>query len=155
HDLMERGIDPIDDPDVGRFIQALRAAESANGREVAYIGGIDLSHVGPEFGDPSPVDEGIQEQVRVFDGSMLDRAAACDPGGWFRTAGGVGNRFRVCGLAATYTMLHAMGPAEGRLLCYKQSLDEKRNCCVSFASMVFHLAQPPSTMAQSDGATDV
>jgi AmmeMemoRadiSam system protein B len=145
HDLMERAVDPIDDPDVSRFIQALRAAESASGKQVAYIGAIDLCHVGPEFGDGSPVDDGLREQVRLFDGSMLDRAAACDPGGWFQTAAGVGNRWRVCGLAATYTMLHAIGPAQGRLLKYNQALDERRTCCVSFASMVFHAQNPTLT----------
>jgi len=153
HDLMERGVDPIDDPEVSRFIQALRVAESASGKQVAYIGGIDLCHVGPEFGDRGPVDPALQEQVRLFDGSMLDRAAAGDPGGWFRTAGGVGNRWRVCGLAATYTMLHAIGPARGRLLSYKQAIDDRRTCCVSFASMVFHAIEPPLTTTETDGAS--
>ena len=55
-DLLERGIDPIDDPEVRRFVEALRLAEAASGKNVAYIGGIDLCHVGPEFGDPAPVD---------------------------------------------------------------------------------------------------
>jgi MEMO1 family protein len=137
HDLMERGIDPIDDPDVGRFVQALKAAERSSGKKVVYIGGIDLCHVGPEFGDPAPVEPGLQEQVRQFDDAMLDRAAAGDAAGWFRTAAGVRNRWRVCGLAATYTMLHAMGPSRGRLLKYKQAIDDRRTCCVSFASMVF------------------
>jgi MEMO1 family protein len=153
HDLMERGIDPIDDPDVSRFIQALRVAESSSGKRVAYIGGIDLCHVGPEFGDPQPVDSGLQEQIRSFDDQMLDRAAACDPGGWFQTAAGVGNRYRVCGLAATYTMLHAIGPAQGRLLKYKQALDERRTCCVSFASMVFHAHEPALNPAEAHVAT--
>src|SRR5206468_12940298 len=49
----------------------------------------------------------------------------------------VGNRWRVCGLAATYTMLHAMGPARGRLLKYDQAVDDRRTCCVSFASLAF------------------
>ena len=53
---------------------------------------------------------------------MLDHAAAGDAGGWFRTAASIGNQLRVCGLAATYTMLHAMGPAQGRLL-YLQAGD--------------------------------
>ncbi len=153
HDLMERGVDPIDDPEVSRFVQALRAAESASGRRVAYIGGIDLCHVGPEFGDPNPVDPELQEQVRLFDGSMLDRAAAGDPGGWFRTAANVGNRWRVCGLAATYTMLQAIGPARGRLLNYRQAIDDRRTCCVSFASMVFHAVEAPSTTAEADNTT--
>ena len=153
HDLMERGIDPIDDPEVNRFIQALRAAEASVGRRVAYIGGIDLCHVGPEFGDPNPVDPGLQEQVRSFDDLMLDRAAACDPGGWFRTAAQVSNRYRVCGIAATYTMLHAIGPARGRLLKYKQALDDRRTCCVSFASMVFHAEGTPLTTTETHVAT--
>ena len=97
----------------------------------------------------SPVDPGLQDQVRSFDDLMLDRAAACDPGGWFRTAAGVGNRYRVCGLAATYTMLHAIGPAQGRLLKYKQALDDRRTCCVSFASMVFHAHEPSLTKPPS------
>jgi AmmeMemoRadiSam system protein B len=142
-DLMEQRIDPIQDPDVSRFIAALRAAEAASGRVVAYIGGIDLCHVGPEFGDPNPVDPALQEQVRRFDDAMLERAAACDPHGWFQTAAGVRNCWRVCGLAATYTLLHAIGPASGRLLKYDQALDDRRACCVSFASMAFHASDAP------------
>jgi AmmeMemoRadiSam system protein B len=142
HDLMERGVDPMQDPDVKRFIEALRTVEAGHGKSVTYIGGIDLCHVGPEFGDPSPVAPILQEQVRRFDGAMLDRAAAGDPEGWFRTAGAVGNRWRVCGLAATYTFLHAIGPSRGRLLKYEQALDDRRTCCVSFASMAFHASEP-------------
>ena len=144
HDLMEEGTDPIEDVQVRRFIDALRRAESASGKRVAYIGGIDLSHVGPEFGDPDPLDAATLDHVRSFDTAMLDHAAANDPAGWFDTAAKVGNRWRVCGLAATYTMLHAMGPARGRLLKYDQAVDDRRTCCVSFASLAFEAA--------SDGA---
>jgi AmmeMemoRadiSam system protein B len=149
HDLMVRGVDPIDDPEVSRFIHALRVAESSLGKRVAYIGGIDLCHVGPEFGDPNPVDSGLQEQVQSFDDVMLGHAAACDPQGWFRTAAEIGNRYRVCGIAATYTMLHAIGPATGRLLKYQQALDERKTCCVSFASMVFHAQESSSTPTET------
>jgi MEMO1 family protein len=155
HDLMERGIDPIQDPDVKRFIEALRIVESGPGRTVAYIGGIDLCHVGPEFGDSNPVDPILQEKVRRFDGDMLDRAAAGDPEGWFRTAGAIGNRWRVCGLAATYTFLHAIGPARGRLLKYEQALDDRRTCCVSFASMAFHASEPAPMMPVFDAHVQI
>jgi AmmeMemoRadiSam system protein B len=143
HDLVQSGTDPIHDPEVSQFIAALRSVEAASGKRVAYVGGIDLCHVGPEFGDPAPVDSLLQERIREFDGTMLDRAAAGDAAGWFQAAASVGNRWRVCGLAATYTMLHAMGPSRGRLLKYEQSLDERRTCCVSFASMAFHALPPP------------
>jgi hypothetical protein len=75
--------------------------------------------------------------VRRFDQSMLDRASAGDAAGWFGTAAEVDNRWRVCGLAATYTMLQAMGPARGRLLKYDQAVDDRRTCCVTFASLAF------------------
>ncbi len=138
HDLMKRRADPITDPEVGRFIRALREAEKSSGRKVAYIGGIDLCHVGPEFGDPGRVDDALQGQVREFDHAMLARAEAVDPVGWFRTASAVGDRWRVCGLAAAYTMLQVLGPSRGELLKYNQAVDDRKTCCVSFASMVFH-----------------
>jgi AmmeMemoRadiSam system protein B len=137
HDLMETGLDPIAEVEVRRFVDALKAAEAASGKPVAYIGGIDLAHVGREFGDPDLLDEPTLDQVRRFDSAMLDRAAAADPAGWFGTAADVANRWRVCGLAATYTMLHAMGPARGRLLKYDQAVNPERTCCVSFASVAF------------------
>ena len=142
HDLMESGLDPIADPEVARFLSALHTVEASRGRSVAYIGGIDLCHVGPEFGDTHPVDPILQEQLRRFDREMLDRAASGDAVGWFRTAGAIGNRWRVCGLAATYTFLHAIGPAQGRLLRYDQAIDARRTCCVTFASMAFQASEP-------------
>ena len=149
HDLMERGIDPIQDPDVRKVVDALRDVEAASKKKVAYIGGIDLCHVGPQFGDPQPVDSPTREEIRSFDASMLARAEACDPAGWFETASRVNNRWRVCGLAATYTMLHTIGPARGRILNYDQAIDDARTCCVSFASVAFHDDEPDGQDAKS------
>jgi AmmeMemoRadiSam system protein B len=137
HDLMDAGLDPITDPEVRRFVDALRAAESASGKTVAYIGGIDLAHVGREFGDHDLLIPSTLDQLRRFDAAMLDRASAADPAGWFHKAAEVANRWRICGLAATYTMLHAMGPTQGRLLQYNQAVNPERTCCVSFASVAY------------------
>ncbi|WP_435015312.1 AmmeMemoRadiSam system protein B [Tundrisphaera sp. TA3] len=145
HDLMESGRDPIDDPEVSRMVAALEAAEAKSGRKVAYIGAIDLCHVGPEFGDPDPVDDGQLDQIHRFDESMLDRAEAVDPHGWFARAAEVQNRWRVCGLAATYTLLHAIGPARGRSLRYGQAVDPTRTCCVSFASVAYETSTAQGT----------
>jgi AmmeMemoRadiSam system protein B len=139
HDLMARKVDPIDDPEVRRMVEALKQAEAASGKKVAYIGGIDLCHVGPEFGDPSPVDDATLVQVRTFDQTMLHLATRNDPTGWFANAGAIQNRWRVCGLAATYTMLHAIGPTHGKLLSYDQAVNPSRTCCVTFASVAYEV----------------
>ena len=143
HDLMEQGRDPIDDEEVRRFVEALQDAERSSGKKVAYIGGIDLSHVGPEFGDPNLLDSRSLEEVRDFDAAMIARAEAGDAAGWFRTAAAIDNRWRVCGLAATYTMLQAMGPSQGRLLQYDQAVNPERTCCVSFCSLSFETPPTP------------
>lgn len=143
HDLMNQLVDPIVNDEVQSLVSALRTTEEESGKRVAYIGGIDLSHVGPEFGDPGLVEPALLDQVRGFDTAMLARAAASDPKGWFETAAKVENRWRVCGLAATYTLLHAIGTARGRLLRYDQALDDARTCCVTFASLAFDEAPEP------------
>jgi AmmeMemoRadiSam system protein B len=150
HDLMERGVDPIDDPEVAGLVAAVQHAEGSLGKKVAYIGGIDLCHVGPEFGDRRAVDQELQDEVRRFDLAMLDRAGAVDPAGWFGKAAEVNDRWRVCGLSATYAMLHAMGPARGKLLKYDQAIDERRNGCVTFASLAYE-----TPVAVPDPSTEV
>jgi len=148
HDLMERGIDPIEDEEVRRVVEALRDVEARSRKKVAYIGGIDLSHAGPQFGDPQPGDAATQDEIRSFDASMLAMAEACDPRGWFETASKVRNRWRVCGLAATYTLLHTIRPARGRILNYDQAIDGARSCCVSFASVAFHAEGSEAAVAK-------
>lgn len=143
HDLLRSGRDPMEVPEVMKFITALREAELSSRRKVVYVGGIDLGHVGRAFGDPDPVDQTTQERLRRFDESMLSRAAARDPTGWFDLASRVGDCWRTCGLAATYTLLHAIGDVRGQLLRYDQAIDSERTCCVSFASMAFEAADEP------------
>ena len=138
HDLLARGVDPMDDPEVARFVAVLQEVERESGRRVAYIGGVDLCHVGPEFGDPEPVDDELRGRIRSFDRNLLDRAEAADAPGWFQAVPEVGDRWRVCGVAATYTMLRVISPCRGAVLKYGQAVDQRGDCCVSFASMAFH-----------------
>jgi AmmeMemoRadiSam system protein B len=142
HDLMARKVEPIEDREVRRMIEALKKAEAASGKKVAYIGGIDLCHVGPEFGDPAPVNDATLGQIKAFDQAMLHFAAEADASSWFANAAAINNRWRVCGLAATYTMLHAIGPAQGKILSYDQAVNASRTCCVSFASVVYEATSP-------------
>lgn len=141
HDLLTRGVDPMDDPEVSRFVAALQQVERESGRRVAYIGGVDLCHVGPEFGDPDPVDDALRGRIRSFDHDLLRRAEAADAAGWFQTVADVGDRWRVCGVAATYTMLRVISPCRGAVLKYGQAVDDRATCCVSFASMAFHAVE--------------
>ena len=117
---------------IERKIQELRAA-SAN--FLAHC----LESVGPQFGDHSPISDETAQEVRSFDAALLDRAVQGDAKGWFERAAEVNDRYRVCGLAATYTMIHAMGPARGSLLRYDQAINAERTCGVTFASVAYEV----------------
>jgi AmmeMemoRadiSam system protein B len=137
HDHVAKRTSPISDPQIARMIEAIRSIVSTSQRRAALIAGIDLCHVGPDFGDRVPVDDAQCAEVRRFDQKMLAQAAAGDAEGWFQTASAVGDRYRVCGLAATYVFLHALNGRAGRLLDYHQALSANRRCLVTVAGMSF------------------
>jgi AmmeMemoRadiSam system protein B len=139
HDLMVSNVEPCDDPEVKSLLAAFREIEaSSQPGSIAYIGGIDLGHVGPQFGDVSRVHAGMRAGLREFDMGMLDLACRIDPKGWFARSARTADRWRTCGLAATYVFLHAIGPnTRGRILRYDQAVDADETCGVSFASAIF------------------
>jgi MEMO1 family protein len=114
---------PSDVPRIEAFIRALRAAIAAAQRPVLIVGGVDLSHVGPRFGDGEPVGPALAASARAGDLAALDRVAAGDAEGFWRTVMADGNRRRLCGLSAIYTVLRVLSPIRGRILDYRQGED--------------------------------
>ncbi len=110
-------------PQVEAFVSALRRAVAECDRPVYLIGGVDLSHVGPRFGDAEPVGPALAAATRAFDLRALERVAAGDAEGFRRVVMEDGNRRRVCGSGAIYTALRVLGPVRGRVLEYGQGVD--------------------------------
>ena len=135
--LMRAGVEPIEDPWVRRMVDALREVERTRGGRVCTIGAVDMSHVGPEFGDEGPADDRLLNQVADQDLEMLGCAGRGAAAGWHAVAAATGDRHRVCGLDAVYTMLRAIGPARGRVLRYDRAVNPPRTCAVSFAAVAF------------------
>jgi AmmeMemoRadiSam system protein B len=138
HDHIVRGTSPGEDPVIRGMIHALRDELRRGAGKVGLIGSIDLCHVGPDFGDRELVDDAMCERVRAFDERMLDRLQAGDAEGWFATAAEVGDRYRVCGLAATYVLLSVLGGSRGVVLDYHQAVSSNRRTCVTIASASLH-----------------
>jgi AmmeMemoRadiSam system protein B len=109
---------------------------------VCYISAADLAHVGPRFGDSWSVDQARLQDQSEDDRTLLELACRGDSNGMFRHVADQGDRRRICGLAPTYMMLQAMGPARGDLLKYAQAVAPDDTSCVSFASVAY-AAVPP------------
>ena len=121
--------------EVESFIAALREAIAEAGRPVMVVGGVDLSHVGPRFGDAEAVGPTLAAAARADDLAALDQVVAGDAEGFWRTVMADGNRRRVCGLSAIYTVLRLLAPTRGHLLAYNQGEDPAGGM-VGFAAAV-------------------
>jgi AmmeMemoRadiSam system protein B len=123
-------VEPIEE-----FIGALRETLAEERKEVCVISGADLAHVGPRFGDPDPVSPAMISWMEAEDRTSLDRVAAGDAEGFYRSVVADGNRRKVCGLSSIYTFLRLVG-GPGRLLHYGYAPDPAGGM-VSFASVAF------------------
>jgi AmmeMemoRadiSam system protein B len=137
HDHVRNRTSPAETHEIRSMIESIRELLEGSDGRIALVAGIDLCHVGPDFGDPAPVDEALLETVRDFDQRMLACAADGDAEGWFQQAAEVRDRYRVCGLAATYVFLKALGGRSGTLLDYTQAVSANRRTCVTIAGMAF------------------
>lgn len=135
HALLEEGRRPADVPELETMVAAIRDAERTHGGRTVYVAGVDLSHVGPRFGDPAP-DARILGEIEAHDREALDAAVRGDADGWFEAIAKHADSTRVCGWGATWAMLRAAAPGAGRLLRYEQSKEEDGSL-VSIAAMVW------------------
>jgi len=133
--LLDQGITAREDEQVERFVAALRDAERKHGGATVYVGAIDLSHVGPRFGDPK-LDERMRAEVEEKDRAALAAARQGDAEGWFQAIAGHDDSTHICGFAPTCLLLRTCEPGPGRLLRYQQS-DEPDGSRVSTAAMVW------------------
>jgi MEMO1 family protein len=136
-DAVEEKETPESQEDIARMVAALQAAEAAAEEEVCYIISGDLAHIGPKFGDQSPVQAAQLERSQSQDQLLMQCAEAADGDGYFRAIAAERDERRICGLPPTWTTLAAAAPSRGRLLSYKQFVHREGFESVSFASMAF------------------
>ena len=135
HRLLDDRRTPRDEPVVEALIRAVREAEAALGGATLYVAGVDLSHVGPRFGD-AKLDAEAEELVRRTDEQAIAAAATGDGDAWFKAIADVEDLTRICGFAPTYCMLRAAAPGAGRPLAYAGS-PEPDGTLVTIAAMAW------------------
>lgn len=135
HEIMERGISPMEIPDVAGFVEALNKA--VGDRDVCYIAGVDLAHVGKKFGDPFVPDDSTAESIKIGDLHAMEFVGNADAEGFWKSISDGMNARKVCGVSAIYTFLKCRDFKKGHVLKYDQMRDEPSGSLVSYVSMVF------------------
>lgn len=137
HHMVAERRQPLEDPAIGDFVDALRRVLAEEARPVCLVAGVDFAHVGRKFGDAEGLDPDFLRWVDAEDRSLLSPLEQGDAAGFFDAIAKDGDRRRICGLSPMYTLLATLGGGRGRLLRYDRSDDPQTQSAVSFASLAF------------------
>ena len=127
----DRSSGPLQD-----FLEALK--DVAAGPRVLVVAAADLSHVGPAFGDLTPLDAQAKEGIHDSDQEWLQVACSGSApllADHFRKHG---DPTRICGAGPIYHMLSVLQGAKGRVVSYQQCpADQEFGSLVSVAGALF------------------
>jgi MEMO1 family protein len=122
---------------VATFLGALRELAEQETRQVCFIAGVDLAHVGRQFGDREPITDDFLKWVENEDRELVGCLAALDAPGFFHAIAKDQDRRRICGFSPLYSLIHLLDGARGRPLNYGQAFTPETGSAVTFTSMVF------------------
>lgn len=133
---LSQGKSPWNIPEVRSFVESLKEELEAYRGEWCMIAGADLSHVGPLFGAPRPVNQGDLIRLEEEDRAMLAMVEKGDGEGFSQNVLKDGDRRNICGYSSIYSLLKTLGTPSGKLLQYSQAADP--NGTVTFAAVAFY-----------------
>jgi len=137
--LMPDPLTPMID-DEGRtsrvqFVEALRDVLGEVGGRTFFVASSDLSHVGPQFGEPRPVDDQRRFDVERHDREMMAKFIEGDPEEFVSAMKWNKNPTRWCSIGNLTAVLELAQPQSVELLDYRQAYDEKGMVMVTSAAM--------------------
>jgi AmmeMemoRadiSam system protein B len=118
-----------------RFIESLASTLDAAGGQTLFIASSDLSHVGPQFGEPRPVDDQRRMDVERHDRDMMSKYLAGDPDEFVAAMRWNKNPTRWCSVGNMTALLQLAHPESIELIDYRQAYDERGTALVSSAAM--------------------
>lgn len=137
------------DEDGGRvssteFVSALKDVLAEQEGVTYFVSSADLSHVGPQFGEPKRVDDSRCEEVERHDREMMSHYLANDGASFIEAMEWSKNPTRWCSIGNMCAIAELSGAAEIELLDYRQACDDQGTGLVSVAAMAF-LSGPESS----------
>ncbi|MBK8100338.1 MAG: AmmeMemoRadiSam system protein B [Planctomycetes bacterium] len=128
--------DPAQDPIAAGLVEAIRDAAAASSKSVCFVAGADLAHVGPFFGDRSPVTEPVVARLEQDERRRLAHLQAGDPGAFHAAVQSPGNPDRVCS-ATSIWLTATLAGGRANLLDYRQAVANDGSQTVGFAAATF------------------
>jgi AmmeMemoRadiSam system protein B len=128
---------PETDSVVRKFLRALRDTALGESRRVCFVAGVDLAHVGRQFGDRDPITDDFLKWVESEDRALVSRLIELDAPGFFQCIARDHDRRRICGFAPMYSLIHLLDGVRGSHLRYAQAFTPETASVVTFTSVIF------------------
>ncbi len=129
---------PSEIPGLAAFARAL--GEACEGRTLV-VTGVDLSHVGPKFGDEQAA-SAVEAEAREHDRRILEAVCAGSAEALWAEARRVADRYHVCGLGPLTLLLLALPGLRGTVLDYRFWHEAATRSAVSFAAVALSRSEP-------------
>lgn len=137
HPMVINKTAPEETMDVKALLDALQRLAAAETRRVCFVAGVDLAHVGQQFGDSEPITPEFLKWVEAEDHKLLDRLLALDAPGFFSEIAKDQDKRKICGFAPLYSLIYLLDGASGSQLHYGQAFTPETGSAVTFTSTVF------------------
>jgi len=122
---------------VGNFLKIMRQLAQQDARQICFVAGVDLAHVGKQFGDEEPVNDEFLKWVEAEDRQLVEKLALLDAPGFFNEIAKDEDKRKICGFSPLYSLIHLLDGARGNHLHYGQAFTPETGSAVTFTSMVF------------------
>ena len=117
------------------FVNALREVLAEVGGTTYFVSSADLSHVGPQFGEPKPVDEARRVEVERHDREHLGKFISNDADSFVESMEWCKNPTRWCSIGNMAATAALAGASEIELVDYRQAVDDRGAALVSVAAI--------------------
>ncbi|MBP8000507.1 MAG: AmmeMemoRadiSam system protein B [Chloroflexi bacterium] len=135
HHFVTHGSHPSQDPQMNSLINVLK--EATQGKRVLAIASVDLAHVGPNFGDPFPMDKPRRQAIRESDQRLMAATRAGQADIFYQEIAQVRDQNRICGFSSIYLMLRFLENHQGQEIAYAHCpADDQDNSLVSICGLL-------------------
>jgi AmmeMemoRadiSam system protein B len=117
------------------FVEAMRTALEELGGDTFFISSADLSHVGPQFGDPGLVNDEVAAKVEELDRERLRLFCERDAAAFEAPFRSQNNVSRWCSLGNMTVALNLARPGTVEMIDYAQSREGNGSSLVSSAAL--------------------
>lgn len=145
HQMVEAGRYPEEWEGYENFVGALVELwreRASRGERLAFLAGVDMAHIGRNFGDPGSLSPETMRAIATRDAQYLSAIEKGDKRALFDHIAEDGDARRICGFPTMYTVLDVLGRlgirTECEILRYDQAVDYPTDCAVTFAGVAMY-----------------